>query len=112
MNKSEDEYEYIRLLKASFALKTLVWFVAFFLLLIIALIFDATATFVIALIVLNIFGFGFSAALADLIAHIAEKKGIQPGSWFIADIEREKKHYGPLRANRLFGHPIGKKKWF
>ncbi len=47
-----------------------------------------------------------------MIAHIAEKKGKQPDYWFIADIEREKKHYGPLRANRLFGHPLGKKKWF
>ena len=112
MNKSEeDEHEYIRLLKPSFALKTMVWLFGF-LFLITALILKATTAVVIAIVMLNIFSFGLSGAIADLITHIAEKKGIQPNQWFIADIEREKKHYGPLRANRLFGHPIGKRKWF
>ena len=113
MNKAnENKHEYIRLLKPSFALKTMVWFVAFLLSLIIALFFDSMTSVLVVIVLLNTLGFGFSSALADLTASIAERKRIQPNQWFIADIEREKKHYGPLRANRLFGHPLGKQKWF
>ena len=64
------------------------------------------------LFLLNSFGMVLVSTLADLTASIAERKRIQPNQWFIADIEREKKHYGSLRANRLFGHPLGKQKWF
>jgi hypothetical protein len=47
-------------------------------------------------------------AISEAICKIAESRGAQPGSWFDADIKREKSRFGPLRAYRLFGHPIGR----
>ncbi len=101
---------YIRLLKSSWTLKIVVWLVSFLVSLIVALIFDATIILLIVFFALNYLVFELTTPIADFITSKAEQKRKQPGTWFIADIEREKKHYGPLRANRLFGHPLGRKK--
>ena len=45
--------------------------------------------------------------ICSACARRAELKQVGPGPWYDIDVEREKAFYGPLRANRLFGHPIG-----
>jgi len=99
-----------RLLKPSFTLKIVVWLVVFAISLAVALIFDITQTLFIIFLATNYFIFEIITPIANLIAKLAERNGKQPSIWFVADVKREKKHFGPLRANRLFGHPLGKKK--
>lgn len=50
---------------------------------------------------------GLSGTIAHLITKKAELAGTQPNPLFDIDITREKRRYGPLRANRIFGHPVG-----
>ena len=45
--------------------------------------------------------------IAELITKRAEAKRFPPSRWFKIDIKREQQFYGPLRARRLFGHPLG-----
>jgi hypothetical protein len=82
-----------------------------FLVLIALLFLAAEIAFTVVLIAV-LFGFCFiwmfCEAIAQWIAKRAELSGAQPGSLYEIDVEREKRRYGPLRANRLFGHPIGK----
>lgn len=106
----ETRVEFIRLLKASWTLKVVVWLVSFVVSLITALIFDATIILLIAFFALNYLVFELTTPIANFIASKAEQKRKQPGTWFVADIDREKQHYGSLRANRLFGHPLGRNK--
>jgi hypothetical protein len=113
LNKPDiKRHVHIRLLTPSLHLKIVVWLVTFSVSLIFAFIYDATIVLLIVFLALNILVFSLTTPIADLIASIAENKRKQPSMWFDPDVEREKKHYGPLRANRLFRHPIGKKKWF
>ncbi len=53
---------------------------------------------------------GVIKPLAFAISKRAEYAQTEKGQWFEFDVEREKRRYGPLRANRRFGHPIGQKK--
>jgi hypothetical protein len=112
-NIKDSSVKYIRLLKPSFVLYLLVG-------LLIYIIVSAFVYFILnnvgTIIVISIF-FGLSPLvfvkpIAYMIARTAESKGCGLSYWFVPDVEREKKHYGPLRANRLFGHPLGRKKWF
>jgi hypothetical protein len=60
------------------------------------------------LISVLVVGSGLTGAIAQFISKRAEQSGTQPGAFLVVDVEREKRRYGPLRANRLFGHSIGR----
>ena len=98
-----------RLLKASISLKVAVFFIILSMTLLMAYIFSAfELSLLLGLILL--FPFVLTNITTEIITRIAEKRNTEPNPWFDADIEREKRRYGPLRAKRKFGHTIGKSK--
>ena len=107
-NHENNDFERVRLLKPSVALYMvvtvailLVWICIAFLLLP-----DEAALLFLALFVLA--PVAVINPIAAAIAKRAERSRVKPGGWFEVDIQREKRRYGPLRAKRLFGHPVGK----
>jgi len=104
--------EYIRLLKPSSVLYLFVGVLIFLVALVIVLFFENMGMVFFITALIGVTPFILVKPLAYMIARKAESKGCGLNSWFVPDVEREKLHYGPLRAHRLFGHPIGRKKWF
>jgi len=78
---------------------------------IVILVSDLSLAFV-AFVYSLCFGFiwMFAETLSEWIAKRAELSGKSPGLLYVPDVLREERRYGPLRAARLFGHPIGRRK--
>ena len=112
LNTGGSSVKHIRLLKPSSVLYLFVGLLIFLVALAIVLFFKNMGMVFFISALIGVTPFILVKPLAYMIAHKAESKGCRLKSWFVPDVEREKNHYGPLRANRLFGHPIGRKKWF
>jgi hypothetical protein len=112
LEKDELEFTMSRLLMPSSLLYGLVFVANSSIVSLIALFLLAAETAVIAFSITLLLGLGFiwmsTEAISEWLAKRAEQAGRQPGVLYEADVKREKRRYGPLRANRLFGHPIGK----
>ena len=112
LEKDGPENAMSRLLKPSSLLYILVVAGNLIALVLIALLFIAAESAFPAILITLLFGFGFiwmtTEAIAEWIAKHVEQAGVKPGALYEIDVRREKRRYGPLRANRLFGHPIGK----
>ncbi|MEM7804471.1 MAG: hypothetical protein AAF545_06060 [Pseudomonadota bacterium] len=107
MSPDSKTVERIRLLKPSAELYVAVGLLIVAIAVVIGL---SCRTYGIALFWSLIFGFGplgLVPLICSALAQRAEQRQVGPGTWYVIDVEREKNRYGPLRAHRLFGHPIG-----
>ena len=111
-DKNDPEIIRTRLLKPSGHLYFLIVVGNLIVLILIAFLFLAAETAFWAILITLVFGLGFiwmfTEAITDWIAKRAEQSGAHPGVFYEVDVKREKRRYGPFRANRLFGQPIGK----
>lgn len=107
MSSESHTVERIRLLKPS---AELYGAVGLLILAVCAVIWVMCQTYGMALFWTFILGFGplgLVAPFCSAIAQRAEQRQVGPGTWYAIDVEREKRRYGPLRAHRLFGYPVG-----
>jgi positive regulator of sigma E activity len=112
LNTGGSSVKHIRLLKPSFVLYLLVGILVLIVAFIITYLFTNLATVFVISALIGLSPLILIKPFAYMIARHAESKGCGLNYWFVPDVEREKLHYGPLRAHRLFGHPIGRTKWF
>ena len=104
----DSSVKHIRLLRATGLTRGLISLALFVVALIIGIMYGSVG------LMLFIVGFVWASLLALVrpigraMSQHAEQRRIEPGLWFEIDVDREKERYGPIRAHRLFGHPLGR----